>query len=442
MTEFDDERLIRALRSAGTDGPAFAMTPLDETTRRGRAARRRRTVLAGAGATTLAAATVTAALAGPPLLDEQDAVPSPAGEPTEEPTPEPTEEQTDDAADQAPMTADDMIAANKAAVFDALPDGFIRIIEENWDDTGGMSDFALAESTPATDGLPEGMSGGISLMTFPAADPVDLNGRWCDALTEKGATRTECADVRVEDHVVKVQNTTRSQSGKGGAYEGTRTSYKQPSGDVIVLDLYAWEGDRRTTPERLAAARSWVDDMHQQIVSIVLHPSFQPTEWQERRRVEAEDLAAALGDDWYVLDEPPAASVYPTEALEATLPEGMHPAVVRDVLHDADLSELCAARTEDGIRREACEPVPGTDTVVSYGEMVDPSHGGEQSFDSRVADVIVYHQQDDGSIVTVRIMVSGMGAMGTESGPDASSLRTWLEDQVPDLVRAATSTDY
>lgn len=205
------------------------------------------------------------------------------------------------------MTADEMREANKAAVFGALPDGFVRITRENEDDTDGMAGFALAESAPATDGLPEGMSGGISLMTFPATDPIDLTGPWCDGRTEKGATTTECVDVRVEDDVVKVQEFTRSEGGKGGAYEATRTSYQHPSGDVIVLDLYAWEDDRRTTPERLAAARVWVDAMHEQIVSIVLHPSFQTTEWQERRRAEAEDLAADLGDDWYVLDEPPAA---------------------------------------------------------------------------------------------------------------------------------------
>lgn len=311
MTEFD-ERLMRALRSAGTAGPAFAMTPLHETTRRGRAARRRRTILAGTGATTLVAATVTAALAVPPLLSEQDVVPSPAGEPTEEPTAAPTEEPADESANEAPITVDDMIAANKAAVFDALPDGFVRITEENEDDADGMAGFALAQSAPATDGLPEGMSGGVTLMTFPAADPVDLDGSWCDGLIEKGTATTECTDVRVEDHVVKVQKTTRSEGGKGGAYEATRTSYRQASGDVIVLDLYAWEDDRQTTPERLAATRAWVDAMHEQIVSIVLHPSFQPTEWQERRRAEAEDLAADLGDEWYVLDEPPAASVYPS----------------------------------------------------------------------------------------------------------------------------------
>ncbi len=337
-----------------------------------------------------------------------------------------------------PMTADEMIAAHNQAVFEALPDGFVRLTAENWDAADGMADFALAENAPATDGLPEGMSGGISFMTFAATDPVDLAGSWCDGRTEKGATRTECVDVRVEGHVVQVQETTRSEGGKGGAYEGTRTSYQQPSGDVIVLDLHAWEDDRRTTPERLAAARAWVDDMHQQIVSIVLHPSFQPTEWQERRRAEAEDLAADLGDDWYVLDEPPAAGVHPTEALEATLPEGLGVGVRRDVLRDANMSELCAARTEDGVRREACEPVDGSEVMVSYGVMVDPAHRGDDSFDPRLGDVTVYHEQS-GSIVRVRVVVAGMGAIGADSVPDPSSLRPWLEQQLPGLVRAATS---
>jgi hypothetical protein len=434
MNEFDDEKLIRALRSAGTAGPAFAMTPLAETTRRGRAARRRRSVLAGAGATALAAATVTAALAVPPMLEGRDAVPSPAGDPTEAPTLEPTEEPSNEADEATPMTAAEMIAANKAAVFDALPNGFVRLTEENRDDADGMAGFALAESPPATDGLPEGMSGGIGLMTFPASDPVDLAGHWCEGLTEKGAVTTECADLQVDDHVVKVQETTRSEGGRGGAYEATRTSYQQPSGGVIVLDLYAWEIDRQTTPERLAAARAWVDAMHEQIVSIVLHPSFQPTEWDERRDAEARALAADLGEGWTVLDEPPASSVHPSAELAATLPEGMDVGVLRDVLPGADLSELCAARTEDGMQREACEPVAGADVVVSYGLMVDPEHGGDGSFDMRIADVIAYHDRDDGSIVKVRLMLSNWSP---NTSPDPSSPRPWLEEQVPDLVRAA-----
>lgn len=432
MTEFDEENVIRALRSAGTNGPTFAMTPLDETTRRGRAARRRRTALAGVGTTALVAVTVSAALAMPPLLNGQEIVPAPANDPTKEPTVESTEQPSDEAI---PMTADEMIAAHKDAVFDALPDGFARLTEENMDDAAGMAGFALAERAPATDDLPEGMSGGIDLMRFPASDPIDIDGNWCTGFTEKGTVTTDCVDLEVDGETVQVQHWSQPGNDDRRAYEATRTTYEQPSGDAVVLEVHAWE-DEVTPAPRSEAARAWVDAMHEQIVSIVLHPSFQPTEWQERRLAEAESLAAGLGDDWYVLDEPPAASVHPTEAFETTLPEGVAVGVLRDVLRDANLNELCAARTEDGIRRAACEAVPGKDAVVSHGVMADPEHGGDNSFDSKVADMIAYHERGDGSIVKVRLLLSGRSP---STSPDMSSLRPWLDEQLPDLVRAATS---
>lgn len=440
MTDFDDEKLISALRSAGTDGPAFAMTPLSETTRRGRAARRRRTVLAGGGATALAAATVTAALAVQPLMQGPDAVPSPGGSnPTNAPAQEPSKGPTNRTDEETPMSADEMITANRAAILEALPEGFVELTEENRDEAAGMAGFALAENAPAADGLPEGMSGGIDLLVFAADEAEQSMGGdlWCTGFTEKGTVTTDCVDLAVDGETVQVQHWSQPGSDERRAYESTRTTYEQPNGDVVVLDVPAWE-DEVTAQPRSEEARAWVDAMHEQIVSIVLHPTFQPTEWNERRHVEAVDLAADLGAQWAVLDEPPASSVYPTEDLSATLPDGVTAGVTRDVLRDADLDTLCAGRTEAGIHREPCAPVPGTDAVVSYGEMIDPQHRGDDSHDMRLADVVVYHEYDDGSIVKARLFLSHMAL---ESSHEPRSLWPWLEDQVPDLLRAATALD-
>jgi len=271
VTDAEEQNLIAALRSAGHREPGVPATPVSQTTRRGRAARRGRTVVAATGGATVVAGIVTAAIALPPVLIAEAPRPAPAAPSTEstpshQPTPEP----------DLPTSPREQGAANRQAVLDALPEGFVEISVENVDEAMGMAGLALAKEAPATDGLPDGMSGGVSLHTFPAHEFDLLRSGWCDRLVEQGTTVTACSDHPVGQAIVKTQEGSRPAGGVGGAWESIRTTYEQPDGDAVVLDLHAWEDDRRTTPDRQAAARAWLKHTHEQIVRVVLDPAIQP----------------------------------------------------------------------------------------------------------------------------------------------------------------------
>lgn len=251
----DDAEVIEMVRAvAGDGGPPLRDSP-ERVLAAGQRARRRRRALR--------VATSGVALAGVAALSLVVANSVPSGRQIELP-PASSGTGTEEPSDPTEQTG-----ANRQVLLSALGDDFV--INQSGEFPQG--DVTVRPGSPSAEGLPTGYAVGAHLSAGKGGNELSQFCAWVPRV-EKGLKFEDCTHRTLPEGRIVYEQRSRSQPGayKPGAYDSIRVLFAQPDGDLVVVDLWAWESESSSTPQRRAEAQAWLDVMSSRLANAATDP--------------------------------------------------------------------------------------------------------------------------------------------------------------------------
>lgn len=264
MTEADgtmrDSVVIELIRDAATEGgPPLRNSPEQILEAGRRARRRRRVVTVAASGIALASVTALSFVVGQAGLGGRQIVLTPASSST-------GTEEPPDAAQQS--------EANRQVLRKALGDDFV--INESGEFPQG--DVTVRLGSPTAESLPAGYAVGASVSAGMVASPG--LSELCAPMEEKGLIVDACTTRTLPEGQVVHEQRVHSLPGAYGdaelvAYDGVRVFFLRPDGNLVIVDLWAWEIESSSTPLRRPQAQAWLEAISPRLSEAAIDPSVQ-----------------------------------------------------------------------------------------------------------------------------------------------------------------------